>query len=105
MYWSKEQVEEHFNNYSKTYAKNKEFTIASFDDMASKTVLTQLLRKWGIMSTEMQIAYENDQAIITETEKIYIDNPNTNNVIENNTNFQQLEENISKLDNLVFKNE
>ncbi len=73
--------------------------------MASKTVLTQLLRKWGIMSTEMQIAYENDQAIITETEKIYIDNPNTNNVIENNTNFQQLEENISKLDNLVFKNE
>ncbi len=73
--------------------------------MALKTVLTQLLRKWGIMSTEMQIAYESDQAIITETEKIYIDNPNTNNVIENNTNFQQLEKNINKLDNLVFKNE
>ncbi|WP_400255436.1 recombinase RecT [Spiroplasma endosymbiont of Cleonymus obscurus] len=79
--------------------------VSDFDSMALKTVLTQLLRKWGIMSTEMQIAYESDQAIITETEKIYIDNPNTNNVIENNTNFQQLEKNINKLDNLVFKNE
>ncbi|WP_339049262.1 recombinase RecT [Spiroplasma endosymbiont of Colias croceus] len=105
LYMSKEQIEKHFLKYSKTYAKNKEFVVSDFDSMALKTVLTQLLRKWGIMSTEMQIAYENDQAIITETEKIYIDNPNTNNVIENNTNFQQLEANINKLDNLVFKNE
>lgn len=60
----------------------KEFNIASFDAMALKTVLTQLLRKWGIMSTEMQIAYKSDQAIITDTEKIYIDNPNTNNRIK-----------------------
>ncbi|WP_338974202.1 recombinase RecT [Spiroplasma endosymbiont of Tricholauxania praeusta] len=102
---SKKQIEKHFLKYSKTYAKNKEFIVSDFDSMALKTVLTQLLRKWGIMSTEMQIAYESDQAIITENEKIYIDNPNINNVIENNTNFQQLEENISKLDNLVFKNE
>ncbi len=48
--------------------------------MTFKTVLTQLLRKWGVMLVDMQTAYENDQAIITETEKIYIDNPNNNYV-------------------------
>lgn len=76
LYMSKEQIEQHFLKYSKTYAKNKKFELASFDDMALKTVLTQLLRKWGIMSTEMQQAYESDQAVITDNEKIYIDNPN-----------------------------
>ncbi len=34
--------------YSKTYAKNKSFYIATFDEVALKTVLTSLLRKWGI---------------------------------------------------------
>ncbi len=61
--------------YSKTYAKNKSFYIASFDEMALKTVLTSLLRKWGIMSVELQQAYKSDQAVITTNdEKIYIDN-------------------------------
>lgn len=105
LYMTKEQIEQHFLKYSKTYAKNKEFTITDFDSMALKTVLTQLLRKWGIMSTEMQIAYENDQAVITENEKIYIDNPNNDKKIENNTNFQQIQNNIDNLDKLVFSNE
>ncbi len=84
--------------------------------MALKTVLTQLLRKWGIMSTEMQIAYESDQAIITENEKIYIDNPNNDNKEiklkeieetkkEININYAQIQNNIDNLYNLVFKNE
>ncbi len=43
--------------------------------MALKTVLTSLLRKWGIMSVELQQAYKSDQAVITTNdEKIYIDN-------------------------------
>lgn len=76
LYWTNEQVEEHFLKYSKTYAKSKKFAIASFEDMAKKTVLTQLLRKWGIMTTELQTAYESDQVILINDEKIYIDNPN-----------------------------
>ncbi|WP_375316827.1 recombinase RecT [Spiroplasma endosymbiont of Virgichneumon dumeticola] len=76
LYMSKEEIENHFNTYSETYKKNKKFIVSSFEATALKTVLTQLLRKWGIMSVELQTAYENDQAVITETEKIYIDNPN-----------------------------
>ncbi len=61
--------------YSKTYAKNKSFYIATFDEMALKTVLTSLLRKWGIMSVELQQAYKSDQTVITTNdENIYIDN-------------------------------
>ncbi len=75
LYMTKEQMENHFMKYSKTYAKNKSFYIASFDEMALKTVLTSLLRKWGIMSVELQQAYKSDQAVITNNdEKIYIDN-------------------------------
>ncbi|WP_424526368.1 recombinase RecT [Spiroplasma endosymbiont of Glossina fuscipes fuscipes] len=75
LYMTKEQMENHFMKYSKTYAKNKSFYIASFDEMALKTVLTSLLRKWGIMSVELQQAYKSDQAVITTNdEKIYIDN-------------------------------
>lgn len=78
LYMTKEQMENHFMKYSKTYAKNKSFYIASFDEMALKTVLTSLLRKWGIMSVELQQAYKSDQAVITTNdEKIYIDNDNT----------------------------
>ncbi|WP_375318144.1 recombinase RecT [Spiroplasma endosymbiont of Virgichneumon dumeticola] len=84
LYMSKEEIENHFNTYSETYKKNKKFIVSSFEAMALKTVLTQLLRKWGIMSVELQTAYENDQAVITETEKIYIDNPNTN------TNYEEV---------------
>lgn len=83
LYMTKEQMENHFMKYSKTYAKNKSFYIASFDEMALKTVLTSLLRKWGIMSVELQQAYKSDQAVITTNdEKIYIDNDN-NTVVEN----------------------
>ncbi|WP_342275897.1 recombinase RecT [Spiroplasma endosymbiont of Nebria brevicollis] len=116
LYMSKEQIEKHFLKYSKTYAKNKEFIVSDFDSMALKTVLTQLLRKWGIMSTEMQTAYESDQAIITETEKIYIDNPNNDNKEiklksieepkeEININYEQIQTNIDNLDKVVFSNE
>lgn len=76
LYMSKEQMIEHFNKYSESYKKYKKFPISDFDSMALKTVLTQLLRKWGIMSVDMQQAYEADQAVIIGEEKQYIDNPN-----------------------------
>jgi recombination protein RecT len=61
LYMTKEQIENHFMKYSKTYAKNKSFYIAAFDEMVLKTVLTSL----------------SDQAVITTNdEKIYIDNDN-----------------------------
>ncbi|PWF99232.1 hypothetical protein SMH99_18040 [Spiroplasma poulsonii] len=64
--------------------------------MALKTVLTSLLRKWGIMSVELQQAYKSDQAVITTNdEKIYIDNDAT--FIQNNghINDETLSNNIN----------
>jgi recombination protein RecT len=46
--------------------------------MAKKTVLRQLLSKWGIMSVEMQQAYTADQGVIDEDGTVrYVDNPNS----------------------------
>lgn len=36
--------------------------LSLFDGMAFKTMLRQLISKWGVMSTEMQMAYSNDGA-------------------------------------------
>ena len=52
--------------YSSLWYKN-------FDEMAKKTIVRQLLSKWGIMSVEMQDAYTKDQATL-EGEKVnYVD--------------------------------
>ena len=41
--------------------------------MAKKTMLRQLISKWGIMSIDMQTAIENDMAGITEKGKKYLE--------------------------------
>lgn len=53
------------------YDKNDEWLYSSFwykdfDGMAYKTMLRQLISKWGIMSIEMQEAYTKDMATIKE---------------------------------------
>ena len=40
--------------------KYSSFWYKDFDGMAKKTLLRQLISKWGIMSTEMQKAYTSD---------------------------------------------
>ena len=51
------------------------FWYKDFDGMAFKTMLRQLISKWGIMSIEMQMAYEGDMAEIREDgTNSYIDN-------------------------------
>lgn len=55
----------------KKYPKQDEWKYSSFwykdfEQMAFKTLIRQLISKWGIMSIEMQKAYENDQSIIYE---------------------------------------
>ncbi|WP_151202555.1 RecT family recombinase [Spiroplasma phoeniceum] len=48
LYMTKEQMENHFMKYSKTYAKNKSFYIAIFDEMAQRIIINILLRKYLI---------------------------------------------------------
>jgi len=61
VYWSKDQVIKHKNKFSKSgFVWNQ-----NFDAMALKTLLRNLLSKWGILSIDMQraaIADENPQA-------------------------------------------
>lgn len=50
------------------------FWYKDFDGMAYKTMLRQLISKWGIMSIEMQNAFDNDMAVIHEDgTKDYVD--------------------------------
>lgn len=68
MYWSKAKMESHAKKYSKGYAAKKGYTFweKDFDGMAFKTMLRQLISKWGIMSIEMQTAIDGDMAVIHE---------------------------------------
>ena len=62
IYWSRSKMEKHAIRYSKGYAAKKGYTFweKDFDEMAFKTMLRQLISKWGIMSVDMQQAYEAD---------------------------------------------
>ena len=52
LYWSRQKMEQHALRYSKGYAAKKGYTFweKDFDGMAYKTMLRQLISKWGIMS-------------------------------------------------------
>ena len=62
LYWSRQKMEAHALRYSKGYAARKGYTFweKDFDAMAYKTMLRQLISKWGIMSIELQSAFEQD---------------------------------------------
>lgn len=62
IYWSREKMEAHALRYSKGYSAKKGYTFweKDFDAMAYKTMLRQLISKWGIMSIDLQTAFEAD---------------------------------------------
>lgn len=67
------------------------FWYKDFDGMACKTMLRQLISKWGIMSIEMERAVTNDMAVINEQgEAEYIETiSETEEVIETTPNFEE----------------
>lgn len=94
MYWSRRKMEEHAGKYSKAFNlqayrnlkagkipkdKLKEYSsfwYKDFDAMGCKTMLRQLLSKWGVMSSQLQEAIEKDMGILHADGTIeYIDNP------------------------------
>lgn len=58
-------MEAHALRYSQGYKAKKGYTFweKDFDAMAYKTMLRQLISKWGIMSIELQNAFEQDSVI------------------------------------------
>ena len=84
MYWSRAKMEAHALKYSKGYAAKKGYTFweKDFDGMAFKTMLRQLLSKWGVMSIELQRAFESDMSVLNQDGRPdYIDNP-TSDIID-----------------------
>ena len=76
-----EKVKVSFEDFEAgNYPKEDEWMYSSFwykdfDGMAYKTMLRQLISKWGIMSIEMQRAYEGDMAEINgDGTNSYVDN-------------------------------
>ena len=81
MYWSRKKMESHALKYSQGYKKDKEkgwnytFWSKDFDGMAYKTMLRQLISKWGIMSVDMQQAVDADMGVIHDDGSVdYVDN-------------------------------
>lgn len=58
MYWSKEEVAAHAERYSQSYKSSYSPWKTNFDEMATKTVLRNLINHYGIMSIEIVNAFE-----------------------------------------------
>lgn len=101
IYWNKKKMLLHADKYSKAFSldakKGKEpkydkvsyadfeagkvpekdmwkyssFWYKDFDAMAFKTMLRQLISKWGIMSIDMQDAYEKDGIAMNDSDEYY----------------------------------
>lgn len=103
IYWSKTKMLKHADKYSQAFSLNgtskgkyskvsyadfeagnydkatewlySSFWYKDFDGMAHKTMLRQLISKWGIMSIDMQKAYEGDMALVNDDGTFdYVDN-------------------------------
>ena len=93
IYWSKEKMVAHADRYSAAFSKEattgrypkvsfadyeaknypakdewlySSFWYKDFDGMAHKTMLRQLISKWGVMSIDLQTAFEADAAAENE---------------------------------------
>ena len=101
LYWSKEKMISHASKYSPAFSaeglkalesgkvpsnelwKYSSFWYKDFDGMACKTMLRQLISKWGLMSVEMQKAYNADGGIIGENGEVtFAEKDNEPEIIE-----------------------
>ncbi len=77
IYWSRQKMEAHAQKYSRAYSSKNSFWSRDFDAMACKTMLRQLIGKWGVMSTDFERAYTDDMAVFGDIggNPEYIDSP------------------------------
>lgn len=122
LYWTKKKMLAHADKYSQAFNKDiyqkilegkipqedmwkySSFWYKDFDGMAYKTMLRQLISKWGIMSTEMQEAYSKDMAVLDEQGNPYFiendkEQEQTANIIEGTAEVVDSKESIEQKDN------
>lgn len=68
VYWSKQKVESHAKRYSKAWKQPNSPWHTEFDAMALKTVLKNLISKYGVMSIEFASAVASDYEDTIEAE-------------------------------------
>lgn len=93
IYWSKQKMEKHALNYSKGYKAKKGYTFweKDFDEMGNKTMLRQLLSKWGMLSSEIEEAYQKDMSVIDMNGQYeYVDNISDDELQEQITETQTI---------------
>ena len=73
VYWSRPRVERHAKKFSKTF--NNGPWKSEFDAMARKTVIKDLLSKWGPLTTEMAEAIKFDNSVIQKDETTGVEYP------------------------------
>jgi recombination protein RecT len=61
IYSTKDKIEAHAKEYSQSYGHKSSPWTKDFDGMAMKTVLKNILSKYGYLSVEMMTAFDNDQ--------------------------------------------
>ena len=59
-YMTKAEIEAHAKKYSSSYSHSSSAWKTNFDDMAMKTMIRQLLSKYGYLTTEMMTALTSD---------------------------------------------
>lgn len=94
IYWSKEKMMTHADSFSQAFSaqaykrllageipdkdlwKFSSFWYKNFDDMAKKTMLRQLISRWGVMSTELQQAFAGDASLVeVDAEQGFVTTP------------------------------
>ena len=84
LYWTKDKMEKHANRYSPAFSidafrklqkgeipesemwKYSSYWYTAFDEMAEKTMIRQLLSKWGLLSLEMAMGFDADNTVSNE---------------------------------------
>lgn len=84
LYWTKEKMLDHADRYSQAFSRDiyakilagdipdkdmwkySSFWYKNFDEMAKKTMIRQLISKWGYVSVDTQIAFESDNQTIAK---------------------------------------
>jgi len=68
IYWTKEQIVEHARHFSQSYNSKTSPWQTNFDAMAKKTVLKQLISKYGVMTVETTRALQEDEQQAADVE-------------------------------------
>ncbi|MBE5757593.1 MAG: recombinase RecT [Bacilli bacterium] len=104
VYWTKTKMIKHADTYSQAFSAEKyddyingkipqkelykysSFWYKNFDEMAFKTLIRHLISQWGVMSIDMQKAFEMDNSVINENgEAINVEFEEDNTVSPNET--------------------